>query len=111
MGVTAVLIAIAGVFYYRNHCRFSEGDWKGDKGRSRMVSSLINTGILERKSYDEVIAILGEPSFYQRSETQVKDTDDLRLVYLTGGGRLIDLERFIVIIENDTVARVYVTYD
>jgi len=111
IALTLVVLTFLTVYFYRNYCRFSQKDWKNDTDRSKMVTSIVNAKLLDKKSYNETIKQLGQPSFYRGTKTQTKDTSSLTLVYLTGGGQFINLEALCVDIVNDTVVKVYVHYN
>ena len=106
------LVSVASWLYYRSHCRFNEEDWKADRGRTHMVSSIINTGLLDNKSYQEVIDILGNPHYFEDPQPQfgVGRLGQKRMVYYTGNSSFMSFESLMVILEWDTVVNVYTTY-
>lgn len=110
--LTIALIVLVGWLYYRSRCRFNAKDWKADRGRTDMVSSIINTGLLDHKSYDDVLTILGKPSFFEdpQPELGIGRLGQTRLDYSTGEWCFLSRERLMVIIENDTVVQVFTEY-
>jgi len=105
-------VIIACWLYYRSHCQFNAEDWKVARGRTYMVSSIINTGLLENKSLEEVMNILGKPSYYEEPQPHlgVGLLGQKRLDYPTGKTRLMAYESLMVIVERDTVVSIYATY-
>lgn len=109
--LSAALAGLLLTCLYRNYFRFSQTKWKNDTERWTMVSSIINRELLHEKSFAETIRLLGKPSLYREIKKTGRDTTAFTLVYLTGGRKWVDLESLCVDIADDTVRKVYVSYD
>ena len=106
--LAAILLLPVLIYLYINYFPpFNESKWKNTTGRSAIVDYIINTKMLDRKSYDEVIALLCPQDFIQGSETQKKESKDMTIVYVTEGVIWIDHERLNVEFRNDTLIKVY----
>lgn len=108
--ITGILLLTALVYLYVSYFPpFNETKWKSNKNRSAMLDYIINTKMLEKKSFDEVIALLGRQDFFDNTKTQEKESKNVTIAYLTYGTRWIgiDMETLKIEFRNDTVLKVY----
>ena len=99
---------IATTLFYFNQWRFTEDDWKTAAGRRHeMVDDLLDSKILIKKSKEEVLSILGEPS-----ESSGKN-QDLFIYYLGVPHTFSEpkAEQLLIYFEKDVVKDISVEND
>jgi hypothetical protein len=113
--VAAAITVIVKVVFYP---AFNSENWKKyPDDRSKYVNSLMNSGILEGKEYEEVISLLGKPDIIRNNsavgtDEHLYNPNNSILEYTTGGrGNFIDFERVQVHIQNNKAVKVNEYYD
>ena len=86
-------------------------DWKANKHRDKQINSLIKSNVLIGKSYNEVIQLLGKEDLNSKRFDSLSTTVKFTIQYLTGGGKMIDLERLLIIFDSSKVVSVEKYYD
>lgn len=112
--VAFVTIAIKLLFYPT----FNSENWKNNADdRSKYVHSLINSGLLKGKKYEEVLSLLGRPDMIKNNSEvgrneHIYNPNNSLLEYTIGDkSNIIDVERVQVHIQNNIVVKVNRHYD